>query len=73
MKVYSFTLCDDLLGWDNTENYISDFTKEEITSLWEITKSKCFADRLAYIKENAKLLGKTFDTLKVDKGFSMYM
>lgn len=72
MRIYQFTLFDDLLGWDVTKKYISDFTEEEITSLWEITKGKHFKDRLEYIKQNAKLLGKTFNDLKIDKSFGMY-
>ena len=29
MNIYKFTLIDDLLGWDSTETYISNFTEEE--------------------------------------------
>lgn len=35
MKIYTFTLIDDLLGWDSTGYYLSDLTADEITALWE--------------------------------------
>ena len=71
MNIYKFRLDDDLLGWDVVETYISDFTEEEIASLWEISKNKKFRDRLNYIEGTAVLLEKTFKPLEINKTFSM--
>lgn len=72
MKIYTFTLVDDLLGWDSTGYYLSDLTADEITALWEMSKDMCYSKRIEYIKSNAQSLSKTFEPIKIEKSFSMY-
>lgn len=71
MNFYEFEKTDDLLGWDTQKVYISNFTAQEVKSLWEITEGKSLRERLQYIEQNAKLLGKTFKPLKITESFSM--
>lgn len=71
MNFYKFKKTDDLLGWDTQEIYVSDFTTQEVESLWEITNGRNLQERLQYIEQNAVLLGKTFKPLEITASFSM--
>ena len=71
MNIYSFTLLDDLLGWDITETYVSDAPDDVITSLWNATANRNYSDRISFIKSGSISLGYKFDGLKITKGFSM--
>ena len=71
IKCYTFTLVDDLLGWDTTGYYLSDLTADEITALWEMSKDMCYSKRIEYIKSSAQSLSKTFEPIKIEKSFSM--
>jgi len=71
MNVYSFTMLDDLLGWDSTSTYISDAPEDVITGLWNVTDSSCYNDRISFIKSSCLCLGYKFERMKITKGFSM--
>lgn len=69
MKVYTFILTDDFTGWDITDTFVSDQNKEIIESLWNITKGKCYIDKLSFIKNAVKSLGGVFEPLIVEENF----
>lgn len=70
MNYYRFIVKDDNFG-DYSELFSSDFLPNEITLLWNMTESKSYRERIAYISENAKLLDKRFELINETNTFYM--
>lgn len=70
MNYYRFIVKDDDFG-DYSELFLSDFLPNEITLLWNMTESKSYRERIAYISENAKLLNKRFELINETNTFYM--